>query len=58
MVWYIPLKTANKGIDEAHLDYTDMHIDGFSLDESTDLPKPHIVSSLDHATNSCHGIGF
>ena len=35
-----------------------MHIDGFSLDESAGLPKPHIVSSLDHATNSCHGIGF
>ena len=51
-------ETAKKGINEAHLDYTDMRIDGFSLEESAGVPKPHIVSSLDHATNSCHGIGL
>ena len=46
-----------KGSNGAHLDYTDMRIDRFSLIESTGCLTSDLVSSLDHDTNRCHGIG-
>ena len=49
---------ASKGIDEAHLDWNDMHINGFSLAESAGLSNGHEESSLDHDSNTCVGIGF
>jgi len=50
-------ESTTTGIIEAHLDYNDMRIDRFSLKESTDILNTDLVSSLDHDTNSCHGIG-
>ena len=49
---------ASKGIDEAHLDWNDMYINGFSLAKGAGLTNGHEVSSLDYATNTCVGTGL
>ena len=50
-------ESITNGITDAHLDYTDMRIDRYSLKESIGVLNLDQVSSLDHDSNHCDGIG-